>query len=95
MNKVERIQMVKAMEFIARSVNNEDFFYDLWLVEGVADGDIERGDLTVRATDIEPNSNLEYYTEDENFASLMRLFLDLMHEARKDGGLYCDDTVSL
>ena len=94
MNKVERIQMVKAKEFIARSVNNEDFFYDLWLVEGVADGDIERGDLTVRATDIEPNSNLEYYTEDENFASLMRLFLDLMHYARKDGGLYCDDTVS-
>lgn len=95
MNKIERIQMVKAMELIARTVNNEDYFYDLWLVEGVADGDIERGDLTVRACDVESGSNMEYYIEDENFASLMSLFLDLMHEARKDGGLYCDDTVSL
>ena len=95
MNRVERIQMVKAMEFIARSVNNEDLFYDIWLVDGVADGDIERGDLTVRASDMEHDGNMEYYTDNENFASLMSLFLDLMHEARKDGGLYCDDTVSL
>lgn len=94
MNRIERIQMVKAMEFIARSINNEEIFED-WLICGVADGDIERGDLTVRASDMEHDGNMEYYTDTENFASLMSLFLDLMHEARKDGGLYCDGTVSL
>lgn len=87
---MERIQMVKAMEFIARQINNEDIF-EVWLALGVADGDIDYGNVALEADDAEI---LGYYTDDETFAELMGLFLRVMREASKDGGLYCDGIVS-
>lgn len=91
MDKVERIKMVKAMEYIARQINNEEVFYDFWLTCGVADGDIKYGDLNVSSVD---EISLGYYIEDEEFSDLMRLFLKTMKFAYKDGGLYCDNVVS-
>lgn len=88
MKKVERIKMVKAMEYIARQVNDEEVFMG-WLMVGVADGDIRYGDLSV-----EDDDSAEYYTEDKNFSELMTTFLRLMSEAYKSGGLYCDRVVS-
>lgn len=82
----ERIKMVKAMEFIARQINDEMVF-ESWLMCGVADGDIEYGDLTRDEVD-------DYYIDDSNFAELMDLFLRLMVRAKKSGGLYCDGIVS-
>ena len=85
MNIVERKLVVRAMELIARQVNDEDVFNG-WLMCGVADGDIDYdGDLT--QVD-------DYYCEDEHFADLMETFLDVMASAKKSGGLYCDDVVS-
>lgn len=84
MNKSERIKMVKAMEFIARHVETEEAFAP-WLVEGVADEDIEYGDL-----DDFDNGELDYYLEDNNLCELMDTFLYVMKKARKDGGLSCD-----
>ena len=85
MNIVERKRVVRAMELIARQVNDEDVF-NMWLMNGVADGDIDYdGDLT--QVD-------DYYCEDEHFADLMETFLDLMKAAKKSGGLYCDYDVS-
>ena len=86
----ERIKMIKAMEFIIRHLNAEDQM-DQWLTEGVPDGDIKFGDLTVKSDDKEL---LEYFVEDEGFADLMGVFLNTMHEAYEDGGLYCDKIVS-
>ena len=89
MSKVERVKMVKAMEFIARSVNDEEVFMP-WLVIGVADGDIEYGDL-----DGGDDGTLEAYTEDDaDFADLMDTFLNVMNGARRSGGLFCDGVVS-
>lgn len=91
MNKVERIKMVKAMEFIARQVNDEELFEN-WLAAGVADGDIPYG-----ATSVDSNDEAElecYYGDDENFAGLMNLFTELMSLVHHDGGLYCDKVVS-
>ncbi len=90
MKQIERIKMVKAMEYIARKINDEEVFED-WLVDGVADGDIERGDLGMMDDDLEI---LEYYIEDDHFAELMELFLGVMRRAKRSGGLYCDDIVS-
>lgn len=90
MNTIERIKMVKAMEFIVRQVNNECLL-EGWLMDGVADGDIEYGNLGIEVEDLE---NLSCYTEDKSFADLMQLFLAVMREAKKDGGLYCDEVVS-
>ena len=80
----ERTDLVRAMEKIARTVNNEEVFYS-WLIAGVADGDIKNDT---------PDSDLEYYTEDDNFSELMNTFLELMCDAKDDGGLYADGIVS-
>lgn len=84
MNLKERAEVVRAMEVLARSVNNENFF-DSWLVCGVADGDINP-----RTTD----EDLEYYCDDDSLSDLMTLFLKIMNRAWKDGGLYCDGVTS-
>lgn len=88
MNIPERTKMVKAMEFIARQINDEEVF-EGWLINGVADGDIEYGDLTVGE-----DEDLSYYLDDDNFAYLMACFLRRMAAARKSGGLYCDKVLS-
>ena len=84
MNKTERIAVIRAMELLARQVNDEMVF-DEWLTYGVADGDIDEN-----TTDEE----LEYYTDDETFAELMGTFTNIMRRAHKNGGLYCDRVVS-
>ena len=91
MDKVERIKMVKAMEFITRNLNDMDLF-DEWLLDGVADGDIEYGYMTVNSS--EDFEKLDYYIEDENFSTLMGLFCDMIAKATRSGGLYCDGVVS-
>lgn len=80
----ERIAIIKAMELLARAVNDEEIFM-MWLRCGVADGDIK---------DNTADEELEWYAEDETFAELMSTFLDLMSEAKKDGGLYVDGITS-
>lgn len=94
MNTVERIKLVKAMEYIARQVNDESIF-EGWLSSGVADGDIEYGDLSISQDDLSDAWGVRYWTDDDiNFADLMDTFLWLMAKARKSGGLYCDEVVS-
>lgn len=94
MKKIERIKMIKAMEFIARQVNDEDIF-ETWLVSGVADGDIEYGDLQINDSDLdENNGDMWFYTKDDSFADIMDTFLHMMRKAYKSGGLYCDGVVS-
>lgn len=84
MNKNERFEMIKAMELIARQVNDECVF-EQWLVCGVADGDIDENTTP---------DELEYYMDDETFAELMSTFIHVIACAGKSGGLYCDRVVS-
>lgn len=84
MNKAERVKVVRAMELLARCINDEEVF-ETWLMYGVADGDIDE-----TTTDEE----LEYYAEDETFAELMGTFLRVMARAKKSGGLYADGELS-
>lgn len=91
MDKFERISLIKAMEFIARNVNDQNVF-SAWLLFGVADGDIEYGDIAVKAGD---EFDLDcYYRNDEVFAQLMDVFIRVMANAKESGGLYCDGVVS-
>ena len=92
MNAIERIKMVKAMDFIARQVNHEGVFMH-WLMSGVADGDVQYGDLSI-PNDIKSDNAFDYVDDDETFAELMTAFLDLMECAQKNGGLYCDKVAS-
>ena len=84
----ERVKMVKAMEFICRQINDEDVL-EGWLMNGVADGDIQYGDLTTCAS-----ADMDYYIEDYNFSEMMACFLRRMVRAKKSGGLYCGGVVS-
>ena len=84
MNLSRRAKVVRAMETIARCVNDEEVFYP-WLLCGIADGDID---------DDTTDEDLEYYCEDKTFADLMERFLDLMTAAKRSGGLYEDKIVS-
>jgi len=83
-NLKERATVVRAMETIARCINDEDVF-EGWLMGGVADGDINE-----ETTD----DDLEWYCEDYNFADLMACFLRRMCRAKESGGLYCNGVVS-
>lgn len=83
----ERKKLILAMEYVARQVNDEAVFEE-WLVLGVADGDVEYGDL-------EKVEAAEGYVEDEeSFAEIMQTFLNVMANAKKSGGLYCGGVVS-
>lgn len=84
MNLAKRAEVVRAMETIARCVNDEDVFM-YWLSMGVADGDIDK-----ETTD----EDIEDYCEDESFKELMTVFLKLMRRAGESGGLYEDGIVS-
>ena len=84
-NLKERAAVVRAMETIARCINDEDIFMG-WLMNGVADGDINK-DTT--------DEDLDWYCEDDNFADLMACFLRRMVGASKSGGLYCNGVVAV
>ena len=85
-DRTDRAKMVACMEFIARQINDEEIF-ERWLAVGVADGDIDYGDLDADVDD--------YYLSDGNFKELMRLFLRLMWKAEQEkSGLYCGGVVS-
>ena len=91
-DREERIAMVKAMEYIARQINDEDIL-DIWLRLGVADGDIEYGDFQYRDCKM-ADSAIDYADFDPTeFADLMATFLRVMNRARLSGGLYCGGVV--
>ena len=89
MKREDRMKMVKAMEYIARQLNDEEIT-EYWLQDGVADGDIEYGDLTTYAA----LDAIEWYIEDQHFSDLMDTFLRCMYAAKNHGGLCCDFVVS-
>lgn len=90
MNREERVKMVKAMEYIARQINDESVF-EGWLMNGVADGDIPYGDLTVSPEEEEA----DWYAKSDNWFKLtMDCFLRRMEAAAKSGGLFCDGVCS-
>lgn len=85
MKKSARLKVLRAMEILARSVNDETVFEE-WLIDGIADGDIDGS---------EDDEDLEYYLDDSTFSTLMETFLHVMARAKKSGGLYVDGIVSM
>ena len=76
--KHDRKLMVLAMEYIARHINDENIFWDIWATEGVADSDIPYGSFDTDNVD-------EYYIEDEPYKELINTFIYCMTLAKKDG----------
>ena len=76
-----RADAIRAMDFLARSINDEGICFDYWLSDGVADGDVNGQ---------ETDEDLDYYTEEDNFVEITDLFVRCMNAARRDG-LYVDN----
>ena len=87
-DKIERKKMLLAMEFIARQVNDEDVM-ESWLRCGVPDGDIQYGNF-----DVSQIYDEDTMLEDDDFKDIMTVFLRMMKNAWKSGGLYCGGVVS-
>lgn len=89
MNTKSRIEMVKAMNTIANSLNNEEFL-EIWLLRGVADGDECYEDYIDDKTFADLMATfvrvMGYAINDE----------DIEKEDRENGNvvLYCDRIVS-
>ena len=86
MNKEQRAKMVRAMELLVRSVNDEEQL-DIWLRLGVGDGDI---DEQTTDQDLEEMG----YLEDQTYKELMSVFIKTMYLAWNEGGLYDDGITS-
>ena len=80
-NVAKRIELIKAMDMIARCINDEEVFTG-WLMNGVPDGEIKEN-----TTDKE----LEWLTDDETLEDIMNCFLGRMVGASKSGGLFYAD----
>lgn len=76
-----RADAIRAMDFFARSINDEPICINYWLSDGVADGDIDG---------TETDEDLDYYTEEDNFVEITMLFVRCMNAARRDG-IYIDN----
>ena len=85
MNKKERCAVVRAMDLIARTVNDDHVFME-WRAEGVDDGEI-----TPTTTDDDLNC---YIKNDDEFGGLLYTFLHLMHTAFEKDGLIVDGVKS-
>ena len=83
MNKNERAKLIRAMEFIAAQINDEEICLG-WRAAAVADAGIEYGDLSNNPEGVEP------YIDDESFADVMDTFLWCCKDAWASGGLFCD-----
>lgn len=76
-----RAEAIRAMDFLARSINDEPICINYWLCDGVADGDVNGS---------ETDEELDFYTEEDNFVEIAMLFVRCMNMARKDG-IYIDN----
>ena len=85
-NDLERAEVVKTMDSLARCINDESQLMG-WLCVGVADGDIDSDTTLQEIVDMG-------YTEDGTFKDLMSAFIRYMHYAYENGGIYCNGIVS-
>ena len=84
-NYAERVAVLRAMNTIALSLNDEDYIM-WWLQDGVPDGEID---------DTTTDEELYWLVEDDNdFADLMNTFVKIMRKQPARRALYVDGIVS-
>ena len=84
-NLKERVSVVRAMDTIVRSLNDErDILW--WLDSGVPDGEIN-----------EETTDEELYwlvDDDESFADIMSIFIKIMRRQPVNGAMWVDNVLS-
>jgi hypothetical protein len=84
-NFKERIAVIKAMDLIVRSLNDErDIFW--WLEDGVPDGEINEDTS---------EEDLQWLVEeDDMFADIMSTFIKIMRRQPVNGAMWVDNVLS-
>ena len=84
-NLKERVSVIRAMDIIVRSLNDErDILW--WLDSGVPDGEIN-----------EETTDEELYwlvDDDESFADIMSIFIKIMRRQPVNGAMWVDNVLS-
>ena len=81
-NTARRVELVKALDTVARCINDEDILVGGWFAGGVPDGLVREGDASI-----------EGFTSDEDLKDFMDCFMRCMVRASKSGGLCYIDGV--
>ena len=84
-NLKERVSVIKAMDTIVRSLNDEEYVA-WWLEDGVPDGEIDEG-----------TADEELYwlaDDDESFADIMSTFIKIMRRQPVNGAMWVDNVLS-
>ena len=84
-NLKERVSVIKAMDTIVRSLNDEEYVA-WWLEDGVPDGEID-----------EETTDEELYwlvDDDESFADIMSTFIKIMRRQPVNGAMWVDNVLS-
>lgn len=84
-NLKERVTVIRAMDTIVRSLNNEEYLM-WWLEMGVPDGEINN-----KTTDEELYWLVD---EDEGFADIMSTFIKIMRKQPINGAMWVDNVLS-
>ena len=79
-NVARRVEFIKAMDMLARSIKDENILVDGWLAGGVPDGLVEEGDEAIAG-----------FTSDSDMKDFMDCFTRCMVRASKSGGLFYMD----
>lgn len=85
MNKKERLEVVRAMDTIAKTLNDErDYVW--WAAMGIPDGEIDNNTK---------DEDIEWLCEDDIFPDLLFNFCRIfgMKKEKAKGFLYCDGIV--
>lgn len=82
MKNTEKYEALKAMNTLAKYLNNETFYYDIWIwtIPDEADDD-----------ELMEIANEEY--QEETFEEAAKKFIEYWRRYAKDGGLYLDGKV--
>ena len=85
MNKQERIQAVRAMDTIAKMLNDERK-YEWWAMMGIPDGEIDENTK---------DEDIEWLCDDDIFPDLLFNFCRVfgMKKEKATGFLYCDGVI--
>lgn len=84
-NEMKKAEVIRAMDILARAINNSDIFYEKWLTCGLADGEIDYS----KPYEEQLNTLIEEeLTDGEILSEMMGVFLSCMKDADEDGGLY-------
>lgn len=82
----KRLKNVYMMDRVLRGMNNEEALSEGWLMNGVADGDTDKGWEAFKEDNCwDGKDDYGFYVEDEAYNDMCKMYKNLVNEYAKDG----------